>query len=162
MSCAHWLNFKVGLNIGAARENVRVAHALPGVPKIAAAMARGELSYSKVRALTRGLKARLPALAGAVLVKAVEAALDAVPSTTVSLDEPPDRRSSFQERRADALALIRVAQASAGRRRVLVRRPPGVGHLDRPRNGLLSLDRRTHGLRTRRVGAVLAGRSGEA
>ncbi|HEY3659312.1 MAG TPA: hypothetical protein VGL34_30425, partial [Steroidobacteraceae bacterium] len=51
--CAHWLNFKVGLNIGAAREKVRVAHALAGVPKIAAAMARGELSYSKVRALTR-------------------------------------------------------------------------------------------------------------
>jgi hypothetical protein len=52
-SCAHWLNFKVGLNLGAAREKVRVAHALTAVPKIAAAMARGELSYSKVRALTR-------------------------------------------------------------------------------------------------------------
>ncbi len=52
-SCAHWLNFKVGLNLGAAREKVRVAHALAGVPKIAAAMARGHLSYSKVRALTR-------------------------------------------------------------------------------------------------------------
>src|ERR1700693_370204 len=52
-SCAHWLNFKVGLNLGAAREKVRVAHALAAVPKIAAAMARGELSYSKVRALTR-------------------------------------------------------------------------------------------------------------
>jgi hypothetical protein len=36
-SCAHWLNFKVGLNMGAAREKVRVAHALAGVPKIAAA-----------------------------------------------------------------------------------------------------------------------------
>src|SRR6202167_6370991 len=52
-SCAHWLNFKCGLNIGAAREKVRVAHALVGVPKIAAAMARGELSYSKVRAVSR-------------------------------------------------------------------------------------------------------------
>jgi hypothetical protein len=52
-SCAHWLNFKVGLNLGAAREKVCVAHALPALPKIAAAMARGHLSYSKVRALTR-------------------------------------------------------------------------------------------------------------
>jgi hypothetical protein len=52
-SCAHWLNFKVGLNLGAAREKVRVAHALGNLPKIAASMARGELSYSKVRALTR-------------------------------------------------------------------------------------------------------------
>jgi hypothetical protein len=41
------------LDLGAAREKVRVAHALPALPKIAAAMARGELSYSKVRALTR-------------------------------------------------------------------------------------------------------------
>jgi hypothetical protein len=39
--------------MGAAREKVRVAHALPNLPKIAAAMACGQLSYSKVRALTR-------------------------------------------------------------------------------------------------------------
>ncbi len=52
-SCAHWLNFKCGLNLGAAREKVRVAHALDDLPKIAAAMSRGQLSYSKVRALTR-------------------------------------------------------------------------------------------------------------
>src|ERR1700676_5287665 len=52
-SCAHWLNFKCGLNLGAARQKVRVAHALAGLPRIAASMARGELSYSKVRALTR-------------------------------------------------------------------------------------------------------------
>jgi hypothetical protein len=53
LSCAHWLNFKCGLHLGAAREKVRVAHALPALPKIGASMARGELSYSKVRALTR-------------------------------------------------------------------------------------------------------------
>src|SRR5260370_33152829 len=52
-SCAHWLNFKIGLNLGAAREKVRVAHALAGLPRIAARMAHGELSYSKVRALSR-------------------------------------------------------------------------------------------------------------
>ncbi len=52
-SCAHWLNFKCGLNLGAAREKVRVAHALRDLPRISASMARGELSYSKVRALTR-------------------------------------------------------------------------------------------------------------
>ena len=52
-SCAHWLNFKCGLALGAAREKVRVAHALETLPKISRAMSRGELSYSKVRALTR-------------------------------------------------------------------------------------------------------------
>src|SRR5688500_13044387 len=51
--CAHWLNWKCGIDMGAAREKVRTAHALANLPKIAAAMERGELSYAKVRALTR-------------------------------------------------------------------------------------------------------------
>ena len=52
-SCAHWLNWKCGIDLGAAREKVRVAHALEKLPRISAAMARGELSYTKVRAVTR-------------------------------------------------------------------------------------------------------------
>ena len=52
-SCAHWLNWKCGIDLGAAREKVRVAHALETLPLISAAMARGEVSYSKVRAITR-------------------------------------------------------------------------------------------------------------
>ena len=53
LSCAHSLNWKCGIDLGAAREKVRVAHALQALPLISAAMAAGELSYSKVRALTR-------------------------------------------------------------------------------------------------------------
>jgi hypothetical protein len=165
-SCAHWLNFKVGLNLGAAREKVRVAHALAGVPKIAAAMARGHLSYSKVRALTRVasaateetllmialygtahhvetvvryfrqveetaalsreaqqqatravdywydadgslvLKARLPALAGAVLVQALERALKETPATELNVALAEERPLAHPARRADALALV--------------------------------------------------------
>src|SRR5919201_1352053 len=52
-SCAHWLNWRIGLDRGAARERVRVARALATLPLLADALARGELSYSKVRALTR-------------------------------------------------------------------------------------------------------------
>ncbi len=52
-SCAHWLNWKCGINIGAAREKVRVAHALGALPKISEKFRRGEVSYSKVRAMTR-------------------------------------------------------------------------------------------------------------
>src|SRR2546430_7926583 len=52
-SCAHWLAWKCGLGLGAAREHVRVARALESLPVIAAAFASGALSYSKVRALTR-------------------------------------------------------------------------------------------------------------
>jgi len=52
-SCAHWLSWRVGLDLGAAREKVRVARALPALPRLAEALARGELSYAKVRAVTR-------------------------------------------------------------------------------------------------------------
>jgi len=52
-SCAHWLSWRVGLDRGAARERVRVARALATLPRLAQALARGELSYAKVRALTR-------------------------------------------------------------------------------------------------------------
>src|SRR5437899_3495563 len=53
LSCAAWLSWRVGLDRGAARERVRVARALGTLPRLAQALARGELSYSKVRALTR-------------------------------------------------------------------------------------------------------------
>jgi 5-methylcytosine-specific restriction endonuclease McrA len=52
-SCAHWLGWRVGLAPGAAREWVRVARALATLPRLTDALARGELSYAKVRALTR-------------------------------------------------------------------------------------------------------------
>jgi hypothetical protein len=52
-SCAAWLNWRVGLDMGAARERVRVARALGSLPLLAYALAHGELSYAKVRALTR-------------------------------------------------------------------------------------------------------------
>ena len=166
-SCAHWLNFKCGIGMNAAREKVRVAHALAELPKIREAFAKGELSYSKVRAMTRiadesnedylmmiathgtahhverlvakfrtakraqdaevaneqyrdrevthyydhdgclVIKARMPAEQGALIVKALEMAMDKdfaeadVPSGQTS-DEP----EPIAARRADALAEI--------------------------------------------------------
>lgn len=52
-STAHWINYQCGVGMNAARERVRVANALPKLPKICAAFAAGTLSYSKVRAITR-------------------------------------------------------------------------------------------------------------
>ena len=176
-SCAHWLGWQCGIDLGAAREKVRVARALESLPLIDGAMARGELSYSKVRALTRVatpatepvllnialhgtvhhvetlvrqfrrvqevealsrearqhagrslsyfhdddgslvIKARLPAEAGAQLLKALEAAIADAPlpehfqgtlndsresSPTYIAEDPP----SPSMRRADALALL--------------------------------------------------------
>src|SRR2546429_9297840 len=52
-SCAAWLAWRVGFAPGAAREHVRVARALGTLPLLSHALARGELSYTKVRELTR-------------------------------------------------------------------------------------------------------------
>ncbi|NNL62643.1 MAG: DUF222 domain-containing protein [Woeseiaceae bacterium] len=52
-SCAHWLNFKCGIGFNAARERLRMAHALVQLPKISAGFSEGTLSFSKVRAMTR-------------------------------------------------------------------------------------------------------------
>ena len=52
-SCAHWLNWKCGIGLGAAREKVRVAHALKDLPMISADFRQGRISFSKVRAMTR-------------------------------------------------------------------------------------------------------------
>ncbi len=163
-SCAHWLNWKCGIAMGAAREKVRVAHALENLPKISAAMACGKLSYSKVREITRVaepatedyllmiaehgtaqhveklvrayrrcqeaeelsrearqqqnravsfrydddgslvLNCRLPAEAGARIMKALDLAVQELPrDVPAGTSEQP---VSFSARRADALALV--------------------------------------------------------
>jgi Domain of unknown function (DUF222)/HNH endonuclease len=52
-SCAAWVAWRCGLTPRAAREHVRVARRLPELPHTRAAFAQGEVSYAKVRALTR-------------------------------------------------------------------------------------------------------------
>ena len=162
-SCAHWLNWRTGLDLGAAREKLRVAAALAELPHISAAMACGRLSYSKVRALSRVaapatearllavacgstaaqverlvrgwrqadqaaqadgeqvrlasrmlstqvdedgmllLRARLTPEVGAVLLRAVEAALEQVPAPAAGTD---GNAPTIAQRRADALGLV--------------------------------------------------------
>ena len=53
LTCAHWLGWACGIDAHTAREKVRVARALDDLPLLSAAAARGELGYSKLRALTR-------------------------------------------------------------------------------------------------------------
>jgi hypothetical protein len=52
-SCAHWLAWRVGWDLVTAREHVRVAAKLAEFPAIDDALRRGEVSYSKVRAMLR-------------------------------------------------------------------------------------------------------------
>jgi hypothetical protein len=53
MSCAHWLAWRVGWDLVTARERVRVARRLEEFSTIDDALRRGEVSYSKVRAMMR-------------------------------------------------------------------------------------------------------------
>jgi hypothetical protein len=52
-STAEWVAWRCALTPRSAREHVRVARVLPELPLIREAFGSGELSYSKVRALTR-------------------------------------------------------------------------------------------------------------
>jgi hypothetical protein len=52
-SCAHWLSWRCSIGLGTAREHVRVAQALRDLPLVRETFSRGELSYCKVRAITR-------------------------------------------------------------------------------------------------------------
>src|ERR1043165_1318235 len=53
LSCAHWLSWRVGWSLGTARDHVRVARKLPECRAIDDSLRRGEVSYSKVRAMLR-------------------------------------------------------------------------------------------------------------
>ena len=171
-SCAHWLNWRTGLDLGAAREKLRVAAALAELPHISAAMACGRLSYSKVRALSRVaspatearllavacgataaqverlvrgwrqadhaaqadgeqvrlasrmlstqvddngmlvLRARLTPEVGAVLLRAVEAALEQVPTPAAAAADGVE--PTIAQRRADALGLVAESALAGG------------------------------------------------
>ena len=167
-SCAHWLNWRTGLDLGAAREKLRVAAALAELNHLSAAMACGRLSYSVVRALTRVatpdnearlvavaccatgaqverlvrawrqadreaqpdaeqvrlarralstrvdeddmlvLRARLTPEVGAVVLRALEAALEQVPPAAEG------DAASIVQRRADALGLVAESALARG------------------------------------------------
>ena len=52
-SLAEWISYSCSMSLSTAREHVRVAHRLKELPLTAQAFSRGELSFSKVRAITR-------------------------------------------------------------------------------------------------------------
>jgi uncharacterized protein DUF222/HNH endonuclease len=85
-TCAQWLAWRCALLPRAAREHVRVARRLPELPLVHGAFARGELSYSKVRALTRiaepDSEEELVELARAMTASQLERALRALRRVT--------------------------------------------------------------------------------
>jgi len=112
-NCTQWLHWRCDLSRCAAREKVRVAHALKALPEISAAFSKGTLSYSKVRALTRAATAMNEALL-----------LDFALSTTAARVE-----ERCQQLRNAAPGALETANRAHERRSVRVWRDTGRGTL---------------------------------
>ncbi|SDF46086.1 HNH endonuclease signature motif containing protein [Klenkia brasiliensis] len=52
-SCAQWLSWQCGIGPGTARDHVRLARALPGLPQVRDQLQRGLISFAKARAIAR-------------------------------------------------------------------------------------------------------------
>jgi len=163
-SCAEWLAWRIGVNRNTANEKVRCALALEHLPLISTAMARGEISFTKVRALTRAgtpeneaelldfaragsaaslerlirgwkrlgrddeqrifadddgmyvVKGLLTPEVGAVLMRAIEAASDALFSEGCAdrSTDPEAEDTDPAQRRADVVGLVAERALSAG------------------------------------------------
>lgn len=106
-SCAHWLNWKLGIAMPAARERVRVARRLRELHLVAEAFGAGRLSYSKVRAVTRvATPATEETLLGFALF-ATASQLERICRTwrMVAAQSAPDAADAQQQRRDLSLRL---------------------------------------------------------
>ncbi|MGD2123073.1 MAG: DUF222 domain-containing protein, partial [Gemmatimonadota bacterium] len=101
-SCAHWLSHRTGIDLGTAREKVRTARALVGLPEVSDSMSRGELSFSKVRALTRRATAEnegeLLKIAKGVTTAELKRVVRAYP-VGKRIDEEARERERFESRK---------------------------------------------------------------
>ena len=52
-SCAHWLSWQCGISPGTARDHVRLARALPALPRVTEQLSSGAISFAKARAIVR-------------------------------------------------------------------------------------------------------------
>ncbi|MQA36154.1 HNH endonuclease signature motif containing protein [Modestobacter roseus] len=112
-SCAHWLAWRCSLTPGTARQHVRVARALGNLPVTSAAFSAGELSYSKVRALTRvaepGTEAELVEFARRATASQVERTVRAWRrADAVDAGRVPDRRRFSWWTEDDGMISIRI------------------------------------------------------
>jgi Domain of unknown function (DUF222) len=135
-SCAHWLSWRCSFGLRAAHDHVRVARALKDLPLTTEAFAAGELSYSKVRAMTRAatpdneetLLMYARHATGAQLEKIVSGYSRALRATSEGANEAHERRYLYTRHEADgslviearvpaedgALLLAALAQAERG------------------------------------------------
>jgi hypothetical protein len=121
VSAARWLSWKCGDGLHAAREKVRAARALDGLPQLASVFTTGELSFTKVRALTRvataGDESQWIALArsssGAQLERVVAQSQAAVErSENADARRAFERRSATRSSRSDGLDQLKLVGPS--------------------------------------------------
>jgi hypothetical protein len=89
-SCAGWLNWKCGLDLRTARDHVRVARSLEHLPEVRQLFLAGELSYSKVRAITRVADEFNEHELCELAVAATASQMDRVCSALADTDPPAD------------------------------------------------------------------------
>ncbi len=106
-SCADWLAWRVGLDIVAARERVRIARALGSLRILAGALERGELSYTKVRALTRIATPETEAQFLAMGRANTAAQIGWMIRSRRVLDRAADRREAARQHESRALRVYR-------------------------------------------------------
>ncbi len=121
-SCAHWLNWRVGMDTRTARDQLRTAHALQRLPATTAAFSAGRVSYSKVRALTRIATPDNEEVLLGVALHGTAAQLDAlVAAARAGADPRPAaaRRGLFYARDADGSLRVRLRIPAADGERFL-------------------------------------------
>src|SRR5690606_3068049 len=123
-SCAEWLSWRTNLSIKSAREKVRVARALGSLPRTDALFGRGELSYSKVRAITRAATAEteqhwldVARHASASQIEKMARAYQRVMGDQTSRDpmDLPTNQRRFVRRLETVGGLIRIEMQQIGR-----------------------------------------------
>ena len=111
-SMAHFLSWQCSLAQGTARDHVRVAGALRSLPVMTGAFSRGELSYSKVRALGRVATPTSEADLVDLARIATAAHLDKIVRATVAAMTDPAKREELRELHAgwddDGMATMRL------------------------------------------------------
>lgn len=111
VSCAHWLSWRIGLDLATAREKVRVARALGALPAVDAALAAGKLSYAKVRALSRVATPSNEATLLEMALSATGAQLERLCRgyrTALAAEEAPSREMRSVRRRVLPSGMVRV------------------------------------------------------
>ncbi|MEE8602474.1 HNH endonuclease signature motif containing protein [Euzebya tangerina] len=100
-SCAHWLNWRLGIAMPAARERVRVARRLHELPLLARVFGEGRVSYSKVRAVTRVATAQTEETLVSFALAATAAQLERICRVwrTVQSQSPASAADAARQRR---------------------------------------------------------------